>query len=309
MNSNTFLQGNVTEWLMPFNGKTYELRSALSDLKRIDWVQNKNTKNIKVGDIIYLYGGAPQSRIVYKGAVLALKDRSTIDDGKYNIPTVTGLYDGACFEIAVFREYTVKGLDYKSLGKYGLKSVMGARRINGELKGYIHSIDLKQIATDKNRKLSDVCLIPFPMEIEEYLEDALGTENDEPLDDSHSYEEKEAHAKTLSVEKLALIAEKQSTDKPKTTISQVPHIERNPYIAQYAKERAKGKCQLCGQPAPFNKPDGSPYLESHHIIWLSEGGADSVANTTALCPNCHRKMHIVKAKEDIQKLQAINANI
>ena len=30
---------------MPFNGKTYELKSALSDLKRIDWVQNKNTKN------------------------------------------------------------------------------------------------------------------------------------------------------------------------------------------------------------------------------------------------------------------------
>lgn len=59
------------------------------------------------------------------------------------------------------------------------------------------------------------------------------------------------------------------------------------------KEKLKGFAQLCGNFAPFNDSEGKPYLESHHIIWLSKGGADSIDNTVALCPNCHKKMHIV----------------
>lgn len=31
---------------------------------------------------------------------------------------------------------------------------------------------------------------------------------------------------------------------------------RDPYVAEYAKERAHGICQLCGQPAPFNDKEG-----------------------------------------------------
>ncbi len=93
----------------------------------------------------------------------------------------------------------------------------------------------------------------------------------------------------------------------------VPHREtvsktyiRDPYIARYARLRANGKCQLCGQQAPFLDRYGDPYLESHHIIWLSKGGADSIENTVGLCPNCHRKMHVLDRKGDKQKLIAIN---
>ncbi|MSR17052.1 MAG: HNH endonuclease, partial [Methylococcaceae bacterium] len=44
--------------------------------------------------------------------------------------------------------------------------------------------------------------------------------------------------------------------------------------------------------------EGEPYLESHHIEWLANGGADSIENTTALCPNCHRKMHSLNSPSD-----------
>ena len=71
------------------------------------------------------------------------------------------------------------------------------------------------------------------------------------------------------------------------------------------KINANGICQLCGNPAPFNNSDGTPYLEMHHIIWLSRRGEDSIENTVALCPNCHRKMHILDLQEDILKLQSI----
>ncbi len=97
----------------------------------------------------------------------------------------------------------------------------------------------------------------------------------------------------------------QSTDKPKISEVTTKHIARDPYVAEYAKKRAKGVCQLCGQPAPFQRLDGEPYLESHHIEWLSNGGADSIDNTVALCPNCHRRMHVLNDPVDIEILKKI----
>lgn len=77
---------------------------------------------------------------------------------------------------------------------------------------------------------------------------------------------------------------------------------RDRYVSEYAKRRANGYCQLCGSPAPFLDKDGKPFLETHHVIWLAEGGSDSVDNTVALCPNCHRKMHYLNLDEDVQTL-------
>ena len=81
------------------------------------------------------------------------------------------------------------------------------------------------------------------------------------------------------------------------------NYERNPYIAELAKRRANGVCQLCQKQAPFNNKKGNPYLETHHIIWLSNNGEDTLENTVALCPNCHRKIHSLNLKTDIRKLK------
>ena len=78
---------------------------------------------------------------------------------------------------------------------------------------------------------------------------------------------------------------------------------RNRYVAELAKRRANGKCELCRKGAPFCNASNEPYLESHHIVWLAHGGPDSPENTVALCPNCHRKMHVVNDAKDIKKLQ------
>lgn len=80
---------------------------------------------------------------------------------------------------------------------------------------------------------------------------------------------------------------------------------RDPVIAAYVKQRAKGFCQLCGSKAPFADQNGNPYLECHHIEWLSKGGMDSIDNCVALCPNCHRKMHIQNDAKDINKLKSV----
>lgn len=75
-----------------------------------------------------------------------------------------------------------------------------------------------------------------------------------------------------------------------TSISTV--YRRNPDVVAEVEYRANGKCEECGADAPFIKAsDKSPYLEIHHLIWLSKGGEDTVENAIAVCPNCHRKLH------------------
>ncbi len=69
-------------------------------------------------------------------------------------------------------------------------------------------------------------------------------------------------------------------------------ITRNPDIVAETLFRSNGICGYCKSPAPFlRKSDGQPYLEVHHLIRLADGGEDTLENTIALCPNCHRKMH------------------
>jgi 5-methylcytosine-specific restriction protein A len=51
---------------------------------------------------------------------------------------------------------------------------------------------------------------------------------------------------------------------------------------------ALGKCEGCSTPAPFVRPDGTPYLEPHHLLRLSDGGPDHPAH---VLPNCHRRVH------------------
>lgn len=69
-------------------------------------------------------------------------------------------------------------------------------------------------------------------------------------------------------------------------------FDRNPDVVAEVLERANGMCERCNNPAPFTRmSDGTPYLEVHHRLQLAHGGDDTVENTTALCPNCHRQSH------------------
>lgn len=96
---------------------------------------------------------------------------------------------------------------------------------------------------------------------------------------------------------------RQSDNVARTTQVTTNVYLRNHYVTQFAKRRAEGICQLCEKNAPFNDCGGKPYLETHHIIWLSEGGDDSVENVVALCPNCHTKMHVLNVESDVEKLK------
>lgn len=65
---------------------------------------------------------------------------------------------------------------------------------------------------------------------------------------------------------------------------------RNPIVRKLALERAGGNCEYCGQKG-FLTHNGFLFLETHHVIPLSESGPDDIFNVAAVCPNCHREAH------------------
>jgi 5-methylcytosine-specific restriction protein A len=116
--------------------------------------------------------------------------------------------------------------------------------------------------------------------------------------------EKARRARRLTDAEIATKAEQTGTAVVGARAAVSQQYQRNPWVAEHAKRRAKGHCELCRKAAPFSSPDGKPYLEVHHIQWLAYGGADTIENTVALCPNCHRRMHVVRSDEDAQLLRA-----
>jgi len=75
---------------------------------------------------------------------------------------------------------------------------------------------------------------------------------------------------------------------------------RDPQIREAVKRRAAGKCEFCGERG-FRCPDGTRYLECHHIIALANEGADRMMNVIALCPKHHREAHFGERRSELEK--------
>jgi predicted HNH restriction endonuclease len=82
-------------------------------------------------------------------------------------------------------------------------------------------------------------------------------------------------------------AEKAPTQKITTSAE----YNRSPIVAEYILRNSSGICECCQNRAPFLRENDEPYLEIHHVKMLSEGGSDTITNTIAVCPNCHRELH------------------
>lgn len=110
-------------------------------------------------------------------------------------------------------------------------------------------------------------------------------------------------AKQLSPEKLAVYIKNSKSKKSQKTESVIYY--RSPYVKEMVKRIAKGKCQMCSEGAPFYDKDKKPYLEEHHVRRLADGGSDTMNNVVALCPNCHRRVHVLNDTRDILVLEEV----
>lgn len=77
---------------------------------------------------------------------------------------------------------------------------------------------------------------------------------------------------------------------------------RDAQVKAWVLQEANGRCERCSSAAPFVLPNGLPYLEVHHIQRLTDGGPDTVENAVALCPNCHRLLHLSKDADAQQRV-------
>jgi 5-methylcytosine-specific restriction protein A len=149
---------------------------------------------------------------------------------------------------------------------------------------------------DKNKSIRDVYI--FPLKVK-------GTDHPpflqkELIEKKEELVRKKAH--NLPLNELEFLARHSQKESGKREVVSACY-ERNQLVSEYAKRMAKGVCQLCYQPAPFKNRDGEPFLETHHIIPLASDGPDTIENVAALCPNCHRKMHVLNLAGDIANLQ------
>lgn len=115
------------------------------------------------------------------------------------------------------------------------------------------------------------------------------------FDDVDDFFRSEVDRAIKSSSEIRLERLSRANPKPAVRTITIKDYVRNPDVVAEVLFQAKGICQKCNNPAPFNRAsDGTPYLEVHHKIQLSKGGDDTVENAIALCPNCHRESHFGK---------------
>ena len=81
----------------------------------------------------------------------------------------------------------------------------------------------------------------------------------------------------------------QGNNQPERRLTTINRIIRDTALANDIKRLAVHRCQLCE--STFALPNGSYYIEAHHIRPLGEpyNGPDTRDNILIVCPNCHIK--------------------
>lgn len=135
-------ENHMTEWIITCNTKAYNVIGAFNKMDTIDW---KQSTNVEIGDIIYIYVGEPihairykcESTIVEQSENLIADSEFVLDDSNY------GNY-GRYMRLHLLKEYNTKKLGYDFLKSNGLKTVQGPSKVTPELSAYLCSVTEQQ---------------------------------------------------------------------------------------------------------------------------------------------------------------------
>ena len=111
-----------------------------------------------------------------------------------------------------------------------------------------------------------------------------------PAETSNSEPDVDVEGKSLNELRRAAYAAAATPSRPPQDARR-SFFERSAAVKVYVLERARGRCEACGEEAPFRRKDGTPYLEPHHTKRVADGGPDHPAWVGAVCPTCHREIH------------------
>lgn len=114
------------------------------------------------------------------------------------------------------------------------------------------------------------------------------------------------HPLSAQVDYVAELERKALQQVPKEKLRAGLQIERGP-IGAAVKKLNGHQCQICAavgsDPHAFRKKDGTPYIEAHHVMPVSERqiGSLSASNVMTLCANHHRQLHYGDVSVEIRE--------
>jgi 5-methylcytosine-specific restriction protein A len=78
-------------------------------------------------------------------------------------------------------------------------------------------------------------------------------------------------------------------------------FNRSAAVRDAVLKRANGVCEYCDEPG-FKTASGSIFLETHHVIALSDDGPDQEWNVVGVCPTDHRRAHFGDNRAAMQEV-------
>ena len=118
------------EWLVPANPKYFDIEKALKENNTMIW---KQSTDIKVNDIIYIYVGAPFSSIMYKFRVIETNIRYKYKDENIKIQRA--------MKIDLIARYKKEQLSFSKLKDFGVNAIRSQRYMPLALSEYINKIE------------------------------------------------------------------------------------------------------------------------------------------------------------------------
>ena len=116
----------ASNWILPANPKFFDIEDAFNHYKEIDW---KQSSKVKVGDIAYMYVGAPVSAILYKCEITATNIPYDYSDENIRITHL--------MRIKLLKKYSKNFCNFKKLNNLGIMAVRGPRLATKEFLDYI----------------------------------------------------------------------------------------------------------------------------------------------------------------------------
>ncbi len=122
--------GSKNEWLVPANPGYFDIDKALKKSNIMMW---KQTTDIRVNDIVYIYVGKPYSSIMYKFKVIEVNIPYEYKDKNLKMQKV--------MKIDLLKRYEKGKLSFDKLKECGVNAIRSQRYVPVALSEYINKID------------------------------------------------------------------------------------------------------------------------------------------------------------------------
>lgn len=113
----------VKDWIIPANPKYYDVVGAFEESNIVTW---KQSSDVHVGDMIYMYVAAPYSSILYKCRAIEADIPWQYSDDNVTVKTA--------MKLELLEKYESGVWSFERLREFGVYAVRGPRNMPGELK-------------------------------------------------------------------------------------------------------------------------------------------------------------------------------